>query len=110
MSAPSSGEDLLFDVTPTGWCAKILVHLLTRAEPGTIAHIAGGEKLAASAIHSRPQGNSKAMAYYGESIPASLYLSGGVEFEVQRRYDYEEWAGPQPDARAILNAHLDGLR
>ncbi|MFT5355960.1 MAG: acyl-coenzyme A synthetase/AMP-(fatty) acid ligase/nucleoside-diphosphate-sugar epimerase [Polyangiales bacterium] len=107
LNAPSSSEDIFFDVTPAGWCAKVLVQLLTRAKPGTVAHIAGREKLSASAIHSRPKGTLKLMPNYGESIPASLYVSGGIEFEVHARRDYEEWAGLQPDARATLSAHLD---
>lgn len=110
LAAPISSEDLFFDVTPTRWCARILVRLLTHAEPGTVAHIAGGDKLAASAIHSRARGTSKPMSSeFGESVPASLYLSGGIDFEVRERRNYEEWVGPQPDAHATLCAHLERL-
>ena len=107
LDPPCSSEDLFFDVTPAGWCAKVLVELLTRAAPGSVVHIAGREKLSASAIHARSKSTLRPMPNYGESIPASLYISGGIDFEVHARTDYEEWAGPQPDAHATLSAHLD---
>ncbi len=100
------GPNLMFDVTPTTWCARVLVALMQRAQPGEIRHIAGNRKLSAPDIHGSANERAAPLEA-GESIPSSLYLASGIDFDVAQRDSYEEWAGPQPDAALTLKAHLE---
>ena len=110
MDPPLESEALLFDVTPMGWCAEVIVRLMERARPGKTYHIAGDRRISAAELHGLVGSTTRRAVTACGFVPCTLYLSGGIEFEMKNRPLYETLAGAQPNAEAVLLAHLEALK